>query len=209
MRPGPVLLSYASSDTSGEGAANARDGQRMTRRSTEPEGATEDEDASSSTGSPPRDLGDADAFVQRVRALRAASKHLEYVEQAQTHGQSAARYHSEPRPAPKPGEDTPHDAKVLVALPPEQALLRERDQQARRVPTGPRLLAAPRSVVAPAPRRGVGALPRGQLALGVLLALALGAVVAVVVARVVSGTQAASHPSAAAHSPPPSSGSNH
>ena len=41
------------------------------------------------------------------------------------------------------------------------------------------------------------------------LAVALGAVVAVVVARVVSGTPAASHPSAAAHSPPPSSGSNH
>ncbi|NOU32262.1 MAG: hypothetical protein HOO96_30520 [Polyangiaceae bacterium] len=182
----------------------------MTRRSTDPESVTDDEDTSSSADAPPRDLGDADAFVQRVRALRAASKHLEYVEQAQTHGQSAARYHSEPRPAPKPGEDTPHDAKVLVALPPEQALLRERDQQARRVPTGPRLLAAPRSIVAPtAPRSGARSVPRGQLALGVLVALALGAVVAVVVARVVSSTPAASHPSAAAHAPPPSLGSNH
>lgn len=180
----------------------------MTRRSTDPESATDDEDASSSTGTPPRDLGDADAFVQRVRALRAASKHLEYVEQAQTHGQSAARYHSEPRPAPKPGEDTPHDAKVLVALPPEQALLRERDQQARRVPTGPRLLAAPRSIVAAPPRPGVRSVPRGQLALGVLVALALGVVVAAVVARVVSSTPTASHPPAAGHPPTPSQGSH-
>ncbi len=172
----------------------------MTRRSTDPEGATDDEDTSASTSAPPHDLADADAFVQRVRALRAASKHLEYVEQAETHGQSAARYHSEPRSAPKPSEDTPHDAKVLVTLPPEQARLRERDQLARRVPTGPRLLAAPRSIVAPAASapRGVRAVPRSQLALGVVLALALGVVVAVVVARMVASVPAS--PSASAPS---------
>lgn len=181
----------------------------MTRRSTQPEGATEsatDGEDPSGPESPPRDLGDADAFVQRVRALRAASKHLEYVEQAQTDGQSAARYHADARPAPKPSEDTPHDAKVLVALPPELAAVRERDQQARRAPTGPRLLAAPRSIVAPAPNRGLRGIPKGQLALGLLLALALGVVVAVVVARVVSSAPPASHPSAAAHAAPPGAG---
>ncbi len=155
----------------------------MTRGSTEPEIAADD-DASDETGPPPHDLADADAFVQRVRALRAASKHLEYVEKAETHGQSAARYHSEPRPAPKPGEDTPHDAKVLVALSPDQAALREREQQARRVPTGPRLLAlSPRNRPVPRAPRPI---PKMHLALGLLVALAVGIVAAVLVARAVS-----------------------
>lgn len=181
----------------------------MTRGSTDPEIAADDDagDASLEGATPPRDLADADAFVQRVRALRAASKHLEYVEQAQTHGQSAARYHADPRPAPKPGEDTPHDAKVLVALPPEQALLREREQQARRVPTGPRLLAAkPRGSVAP---RRAPPIPTMHLVLGVMVALAFGVAVAVVVARVVSSTPtAASHPSAAGHALAPTPGAH-
>ena len=166
----------------------------MTRRSTDPGRVVDDEaaEASPDAPSPPRDLADADAFVQRVRALRAASKHLEHVDQGQAQGQSTARYHADARPAPKPGEDTPHDAKVLVALPPEQALLREREQQARRIPTGPRLLAV--KAPGPAAPRAPRPIRKMHLAFGLMVALAVGIVAAVVVARVVSSTPAPASP---------------